>query len=194
MMLVCWQDIKKLGTLKLKGECIAAIADGVALKAIAFALVQDPDLEAQAALETDCLFIDINKLSRQPHAACLLVQFVKKCLNLPQQICLLTLLLIVTEVWQGEALPEVFPAMLPTDLVTLTHMLVHRTCVLVVASCPCTSNQYSNWGFEVRLFAKSRPTNFYNSGRLNRTKSMYIPDPAPSATARQPVAWTNQPI
>jgi len=103
------------------------------MKAIAFALVQDPDLEAQAALETDRLLVNSHILPRQPHAACLLVQFVKKCLNLPQQICLLTLLQIVTEVQQGEVSPEVFPAMLAADLVTLSHMLVHCTCILVVA-------------------------------------------------------------
>ncbi len=119
--------------MKPKGESIAAIADGVALKAIASALVRDPDLEARAALETDCLFVDSDEFPRQPHAVCLLVWFVKKCLNLPQWIRLLTLLPIVMEVRQGEVSPEVFPATLPADLVTLTHMLVHCTCVLVVA-------------------------------------------------------------
>jgi hypothetical protein len=84
MMLVHLWDIMRLGTLIPKGESIVAIAYGIALKAIAFALVQDPDLEAQAALETDCLFVDSDKLPRQSHAALLLVQFVKTFLNLPE--------------------------------------------------------------------------------------------------------------
>jgi hypothetical protein len=109
------------------------IADGIALKAIAFVLVQDPDLEARAAFETDRLSVNSNKLSRQPHEACLIVQFVKKRLNLPKWICLLTLLCIVMEVQQGEVSLEVFPATLPTDLVTFMHMLVHCMCILVVA-------------------------------------------------------------
>ena len=109
------------------------IADGIALKAIAFVLVQDPDLEARAAFETDRLSVNSNKLSRQPHEACLIVQFVKKRLNLPKWICLLTLLCIVMEVQQGEVSLEVFPATLPTDLLTLTHVHAHRTCVLVIA-------------------------------------------------------------
>ncbi len=119
--------------MKPKGECITAITDGIALKAIASALVQDPDLEARAALETNHLLIDSKKVPRQPHAACLLVQFVKKRLNQPQWICLLTLLRTVTDVQQGEVSPEVFPATLPTDLLTLTHVHAHRTCVLVIA-------------------------------------------------------------
>jgi hypothetical protein len=52
--------------LKPKEECIATIADGVALKAIAFVLVQDADLEARAALETNHLLSDGKKLPRQP--------------------------------------------------------------------------------------------------------------------------------
>jgi hypothetical protein len=104
--------------LKPKGEYIAAIADGVALKAIAFTLVKDPDLEAQAALKTSCLFVDSNKLPRQPHVVeDLLADSPSDCHESPE----------------GEVLPEVFPATLLADLVTLTHMLVHCTCILVVA-------------------------------------------------------------
>jgi hypothetical protein len=104
--------------LKPKGEYTAAIADGIALKATTFALVKDPDLEAQAALKTSCLFVDSNKLPRQPHA-------VEGLLTDSSSDCHGSL--------EGEVLPEVFPATLLADLVTLTHMLVHCTCILVVA-------------------------------------------------------------
>jgi hypothetical protein len=43
MMVECCRDTGgRLGTSKPKGECVAIIADGVALKAVAFALVRDP--------------------------------------------------------------------------------------------------------------------------------------------------------
>ncbi len=42
----CW-DIGRLGTSKPKGVRVAAIADGIALKAIAFTLVGNPYREAQ---------------------------------------------------------------------------------------------------------------------------------------------------
>ena len=111
------------------------IADGLALKAIAFTLVGDPNLEARCALKTNGLLVNGKKLTRHPHAARLRVQLIEKSLNLPQQIRPLAILGVLTKVRQGKVPPKVFPttsAAYPVSL-PMTNVLIHCTCELVVA-------------------------------------------------------------
>ncbi len=68
------------------------------------------------------------------------------------------------EVQQGEVLPEVFPAMVPSDPAIHTHMLVHHKCVLVVAKeqlLPLPLKPVFKLGLWGRaVYKKSRPISF----------------------------------
>ena len=73
-----------------EGESVAAVADGITLEAVTLVLVCYEEFDATSALKPERLLIDCHPLAGNPHFGCIVINLVKKALQLPQWIFFLS--------------------------------------------------------------------------------------------------------